>query len=186
TILVTDTIGLTDATISTSANGGSGSGGNIFIDPIVFYMKGGTSITADAVGGAGGGITIVAQNFFQYPGSTISASSAFGLSGTVDLDTPDSTVADSLEAMPDKVFDATALMRERCSTRGGGGGSHFVISGRGGMPTTPGDLRASSSAPVGLAGGMGSGGVLRVSGGSGGGGGGMVASVPVLQTGCAL
>src|SRR5262249_35597829 len=68
-------VALSNSQVTTSVQSGTGSGGNIIIDPTSVILNH-SQIAADAFGGPGGNITIVADNFIASPDSTVTASSA--------------------------------------------------------------------------------------------------------------
>ncbi|VAX07144.1 Putative hemagglutinin-related protein [hydrothermal vent metagenome] len=127
---------LVNSEITTSAQGGTGTGGNISIDPIHVVLNN-SNIIANAFGGSGGNINIVAENFFQSPDSTVTASSQLGIDGNVQVDSLDTDISGSLSVLPSVFMDASALLHNRCAARDGANTSSLVMAGRGGLPLTP-------------------------------------------------
>ena len=127
---------LTGSRITTSVQSGTGSGGNISIDP-QFVILQGSSITANAFGGPGGNITIVADNYFADPASVVQASSVLSTPGRVQIQSPENTVAEDIAQLPRELLDASRLLRGECSARRAGTPSSFGVTGRGGVPIDP-------------------------------------------------
>jgi hypothetical protein len=130
---------LVNSEISTSAQGGSGSGGNIFIDPTLLILDN-SRISANAFGGPGGNITIIADALVGNPESSITASSGIGVQGTILISSPDTNALGGLTQLPSNFFDTASMMKVACGKRSGSRISRFVVRGRGGMPSVPGDL----------------------------------------------
>jgi hypothetical protein len=124
---------LQDSVISTSVQGGLGTGGNILIDP-QFVIVNNSSIIANAFGGPGGNITIIAENFLASADSVIEASSALSTPGVIEIRSPENNVENSIAQLPAAVLDASALLRGLCTARRTGAPSSFVVAGRGGIP----------------------------------------------------
>ena len=136
---------LQDSVISTSVQGGSGTGGNILIDP-EFVIVNKSSIIANAFGGPGGNITIIADNFIASADSVIEASSALSTPGVIQIRSPENNVENNIAQLPAAFLDASALLRGLCTARRTGAPSSFVVAGRGGIPFDPdGYLPALSS-----------------------------------------
>jgi hypothetical protein len=133
---------LKGAEISTSVGGGSGSGGNISIDP-PFVILQDARVAANALAGAGGNITLIGDYFFITPGSTIEASSQLGLPGRVQISALQNHAVSGLPALSAQFFDATGLLREACTGRGGSVSSRLVDVGRGGVTGTPSSYASS-------------------------------------------
>src|SRR5574337_1176312 len=83
TLVAIDRIHVVNGEISTSVRGGTGSGGNITIDPKIVVLQN-SNILAKAVSGKGGDITITTQMFMpdSFSLNHIDASAPFGLNGT--------------------------------------------------------------------------------------------------------
>ena len=134
---------LTDSTITTSVQGGTGNGGNITIDP-TFVILQRSQIIANAFGGNGGNILIVADMFFTDPFSVISASSTLGINGTINIQAPITNLSGTLAPLSEEFLQAAGLLRASCAARFQGGNvSSFVVAGRDGMPLETGGLLPS-------------------------------------------
>ncbi len=124
---------------------GTGNGGNIDINTRFLIANGNSDIIANAFEGRGGNIQITTQGIFGIqprdsltPLSDINASSQFGTDGVVQIDT---TVDPSRElvSLPSLVVDVSGLIAQGCRAENTTA-SRFVVTGRGGLPTNPGDL----------------------------------------------
>ncbi|MBF0428710.1 MAG: S-layer family protein [Magnetococcales bacterium] len=135
---------LRNSAITTSVKGGSRNGGNIDIDQMFFIMDHST-VSANAWGGTGGNVQVRASNYLADPYSSITASSALGVQGTVTINAPDLNTTKGLINFPNSLFEKSAWQTNRQCGKKHGSGSTFIMSGRGGLPETPGDLRASWS-----------------------------------------
>ncbi len=133
---------LVNSTISTSVKGDEGSGGNIFIDPNLVVLQN-SNVTAQAVGGAGGNITITTPLFLRDSTSLVSASSEFGLNGTVTIQSPTSSLSESLGPLTSKPSQAQSLLTQRCAALANGQASSFVVAGREQLPSDPGGWLSS-------------------------------------------
>src|SRR5207247_6753474 len=130
-------VDLFNSQITTSVQSGTGSGGNITIDP-TFVILNHSQITADAFGGPGGNITIVSDVFLASPDSSVTASSALSTQGTVNIQAPVTNLSGTLAPLPENVLQATSLLRQSCAARFGGGKlSSLVLGDRGGLPRAP-------------------------------------------------
>jgi filamentous hemagglutinin family protein len=154
--------------ISTTAglDRAGGDGGNISIDSdlIVAVPDEDSDITANAFLGRGGKIDIKTQGLFglefrnfRTPLSEITASSEFGIAGVVNIDILDVDPAQGLTELPANIVDVSRLIgQDFC--RVVGKNSEFVVTGRGGLPTSPNetlkanapweDLRVDESKPT--------------------------------------
>jgi large exoprotein involved in heme utilization and adhesion len=127
---------LHNSAVTTSVAEGTGSGGNIFIDPPLLVLDN-SRIEANAQRGAGGNITIQAGQLIRTPDSMIQASSELGLSGTISIAAPNTDISSSLVVLPETFLDASGQLREACAARGGRPTSSFTTGGRGGLPPDP-------------------------------------------------
>lgn len=124
----------------TTTTGGRGNGGNLKIDSDILAISN-SAITANAFEGRGGNIQIDTQGLFFSPDSTISASSQLGINGTVQinrLDTEPSRAAIAPPAIPQ-----TPVVTSVCQGQSSTGASQFVITGTGGIPSSPNDSLSS-------------------------------------------
>lgn len=138
TIQATDSIRLVNSQLSTSVQGGPNTaGGNILLDPAVVTLQN-SQVTAQAVQGQGGNINIIAGTFLADPTSVISASSQFGLSGTVNIQSPVSSLSGSLATLLQRPLQTQILLRQRCAAQVSGQLSSLVVSGRDALPVEPG------------------------------------------------
>ncbi|KAM3107472.1 two-partner secretion domain-containing protein, partial [Phormidesmis sp. 146-33] len=124
----------------------SGDGGNININSkfIVSVLSENSDITANAFTGKGGRVDITAQSIFGIqprsfltPLSDITASSQFGISGVVTIATLNTDPSRGLVALPINLVDPANQIAQGCRSSGATG--RFVVSGRGGLPSTPND-----------------------------------------------
>ncbi|MEC4814176.1 MAG: S-layer family protein [Scytonema sp. PMC 1069.18] len=141
--------------ISTSAGiaQAGGDGGNIVIDSslIVAIQNENSDITAQAFQGRGGNIDITTQGLFGFEFrnsqpqlSEITASSEFGIDGAVEIDIVDVNPAQGLVELPAEIVDVSGLI-EQNFCRVVGQNSEFVVTGRGGFPSSPNQpLRANA------------------------------------------
>ncbi|MGC3975217.1 MAG: hypothetical protein QM771_12660 [Nitrospira sp.] len=143
-IKAADSIRLVDSRISTSVQGGPNtSGGNIVLDPAVVTLQN-SQVLAQAVQGAGGNISIIAGTFLADQTSVVSASSEFGLSGSVNIQSPVSSLSGTLATLPQRPLEAQPLLTQRCAAQGGGHSSSLVVAGRDTLPIEPGGWLMSS------------------------------------------
>ena len=147
--------------ISTTAGllSNSGDAGNIRInaDVILSAPAENSNIDADAKAGRGGNITIQAQGILgiaersqHTPQSDITATSESNVNGEINVSTASFDPTKGLVALPDTVVDASRLIAQGCqansqATGQAAGQSEFVITGRGGLPPNPTDLRSGSA-----------------------------------------
>ena len=142
-IQATDSIRLVNSQLSTSVQGGPNtSGGNITLDPAVVTLQN-SQVLAQAVQGSGGNINIIAGTFLADQSSVVSASSQFGLSGAVNIQSPLSSLSNTLTTLPQQPLQAQQLMRQRCAAQVNGHMSSLVIAGRDTLPAEPGGWQMS-------------------------------------------
>jgi filamentous hemagglutinin family protein len=134
--------------ISATAGSASkqGNGGNININTtfLIANPLGDNDITANAFEGRGGNIQITAQSVFGLkfreqltPSSDITASSTFGVNGVVEIETPNVDPSKGLSNLPTQVTDNSKLIAQSCKANQGQMASSFVVTGRGGLPSSP-------------------------------------------------
>ncbi len=156
--------------ISTSA-GGNGNGGNIRIDaPFIIAFPRNNDITANAGNGSGGQVRINGIRFGinplsaadlrrlrpndleprQLPTSDITAISRDNpsLGGNVQVTSPDVDPSRGLVELPETVSDRTQQIAQNPCKQGFG--NEFVVTGRGGLPTTPNEALSSDNVRVDL------------------------------------
>ncbi len=138
TIQATDSIRLVNSQLSTSVQGGPNTtGGNILLDPAIVTLQN-SQVTAQAFQGQGGNINIIAGTFLADPTSVVSASSQFGLSGTVNIQSPVSSLSNTLATLPQRPLQAQNLLTQRCAAQLNGQLSSLVVTGRDALPVEPG------------------------------------------------
>ena len=135
--------------ISTTAGttGAGGNGGNIDIDAaaIVSIPEEDNDIRANAFSGSGGTVRIDTSGLFGIAAqsqdnpltSDITASSAQGIQGTVDIATPETDPRSGLTELPVTFVDASGQITQTCAGNSDGQRSEFVVTGRGGLPSSP-------------------------------------------------
>ncbi len=138
TVQATDAIRLVNSRIDTSVQGGPNTaGGNITLDPSVVTLQN-SQVRAEAVQGQGGNINIVAGTFLADQTSLVSASSQFGLSGTVNIQSPVSSLSGTLATLPQRPLQVHNLLSQRCAAQATGQLSSLVVAGRDTLPGEPG------------------------------------------------
>ncbi len=138
-----DTLLLSNAASITSSVGtGEGDGGNLTIDPNVTILESST-IQANAFGGDGGNIDLNSDFLIADPESAITASSELGREGTIDIDSPESTVIEDLVDLPTTLLAASQLLSTPCAVRTPADQGSLVIARRQGIPVTPDNLLLS-------------------------------------------
>ncbi|MEB3885167.1 S-layer family protein [Lyngbya sp. CCY1209] len=137
-----------------STNAGTADGGNITIVTDNLIALENSDITANAQQGRGGRVSISARGVFgtafrseETPASDITATSELGaeFSGAVEISSPEIDPNSGLVTLPTEVIDPSTLVVAGCSTYAG---SEFVITGRGGLPPTPGDALTTDGVVV--------------------------------------
>jgi large exoprotein involved in heme utilization and adhesion len=145
--------------ISTTAGKaqGQGDGGNIGIRTnfIVAVKTENSDITANAFLGRGGRVDITAQGVYGIdyrdrltPLSDITVSSELGLAGVVTVNGIIIDPERGLVALPTNLVDAAGLIAQGCSAQGETVArqlGEFVVTGRGGVPSSPNDALNSQS-----------------------------------------
>lgn len=150
---VSDLVRLDNASLISANATGSSDGGNVNIDAqfVVappLQSNQGSDIVANAQFGNGGLVTINTQALFgiefrpfNTPGNDITASSQFGNAGMVEITRPNLTPAPDLMALPSELVNSNGLIARNCNAVDNEDqGSQFIITGRGGLPTTPEEL----------------------------------------------
>ena len=97
-----------------------------------------SQVTAEAVQGQGGNIRIIAGTFLADPSSVVSASSQFGVSGNVQVQSPLSSLSNTLAVLPTRPLQGQPLLQQRCAAQANGQLSSLVVAGRDALPTEPG------------------------------------------------
>jgi large exoprotein involved in heme utilization and adhesion len=146
-IRAVDLVRLGNSSVSTSVLGGTGSGGNITIDPNIVLLQN-SRILAQAVQGAGGNISITTNLLLSDANSVISASSEFGQNGTVTIQSPIAPASGKIVPLSQKPLIATGLLSQRCAALAGGSFSSFTVAGRDSLPAEPGSWLSSPLAAL--------------------------------------
>ena len=137
--------------ISTNAQG-TATGGNIDVKTnfLIAVPRENSDITANAIQGRGGNVDILTQGLFGLkfrdrltPESDITASSEFGLNGMVQINSLGLDPSSGLVKLMTDMIDPSRLISKGCA---GNVGNRFIITGRGGLPTNPTDLKRSPRA----------------------------------------
>jgi len=136
TVQVGRLLDMRNSEVTTSVAGGTGSGGNIVIDP-PFVVLESSRIQANAQKGNGGNITVRADQLLTTPNTLIEASSAESVSGTISTPAPDNTIASSLVKLPENFLNTRDLLRDSCAGRGGRASSSLIVGNGGGLPLDP-------------------------------------------------
>ncbi|KOP27887.1 hypothetical protein AMR41_02895 [Hapalosiphon sp. MRB220] len=147
-----------NSNIRTDATG-TAAGGNITIDTgnLVAFPKENSDISANAQKGYGGNVLIDAARVFgtqfrtqSTPESDITANSDLGsnFSGTVQIDTTDVDPAQGLSELPENTTDPSSQIAQNPCQKGSG--SVFIVTGRGGIPSSPNDSFNSDNVRVDL------------------------------------
>jgi len=134
--------------ITATALGGTGNGGNLNINAplIVAVPEENSDITANAQAGSGGRVSITAQGIFgtQFrdrvtPLSDITATSELGVefNGEVQINIQGIDPVQGLAELPATFADASNQIAQTCSSQARD--NSFVVTGRGGLPPTPGE-----------------------------------------------
>ncbi|MBN2231667.1 MAG: filamentous hemagglutinin N-terminal domain-containing protein [Deltaproteobacteria bacterium] len=129
---------LVDSDISASVGGGAATvGGNIDISPAYLVLNN-SIIIANAWEGTGGNISIAADVFLADPLSVLDASSALGVDGSVDIQSPITSVSGTIAPLPGDFTSAVTLLQTPCMARiQQGRYSSFTVHGREGLPAGP-------------------------------------------------
>ncbi|MCC5610700.1 filamentous hemagglutinin N-terminal domain-containing protein [Nostoc sp. CHAB 5834] len=123
-----------------------GNGGNININSrfIVAVPKENSDISANAFTGIGGRVDITTNGIFGIvpqksptEKSDITASSELGVSGEVTINSPDTDPSRGLIQLPSNLVDASQQIAQGCTPTRGQNASHFIATGRGGLPQSP-------------------------------------------------
>ncbi|BAU08705.1 beta strand repeat-containing protein [Fischerella sp. NIES-3754] len=132
-----------NSNITTNATG-TATGGNINIQTGNLVALENSDISANAEESFGGRVIIKAASIFgtefrpqRTPESDITASSDLGpdFSGTVEIDTADVDPSQGLVELPENFTDPTDQIAENPCQKGSG--SSFIVTGRGGLPSSP-------------------------------------------------
>ncbi|MEC4893773.1 MAG: filamentous hemagglutinin N-terminal domain-containing protein [Oscillatoria sp. PMC 1051.18] len=127
-----------NSAITTNATG-SATGGNITTDAKFIIVRENSSISANAIAGSGGNIQITAEGVFLDNTSAITATSERGIDGTIEINTQVDPTQGIVELSTETIDVESLVARDLCRLEDGkiAGGSSFIITGRGGLPTNP-------------------------------------------------
>jgi filamentous hemagglutinin family protein len=138
------------ASAGTAPAGGNGGNININAGFIVAVPQEDSDITANAFSGSGGKVEINAQGLFGIqsrprltPESDITASSESGVSGVIAINTLNIEPINAFVDLPTNIVNASGLINPSCSAFDGKEGSTFLVTGRGGLPSSPDDFLSS-------------------------------------------
>ncbi len=146
--------------ITTNASGNNISGGNINVDTDLVVALENSDISANSSDFRGGQVVVNAEGVIgtefrtvPTPESDITATgSSPDLSGTVEINTSDVDPRRGLTELPVVIVDATQQIAQTCPTGENTNQlSEFVITGRGGLPPTPGEALSNNTIQVNLA-----------------------------------
>ncbi len=152
-LLIQNLLLMRHGSLISATAGGTGNGGNINLAAkfVVAVPGENSDIIANAFQGKGGSINITTQGLFGIdfrprltPFSDITASSDFGLQGTVAISTPDVDVQSALSQLAGNFVNPDQLVAGSCIARRNASQGSFVVTGTGGLPTTPYDDGISS------------------------------------------
>jgi filamentous hemagglutinin family protein len=150
-LLLLENESLIDANALEDANGG-----NVTIDADFIVAKSptgpeGSDITANAVRGNGGRVSVTSNGLFgiefrpqRTPLNDITVSSQFGLAGDFIENTPGIDPSQGLATLPSNLVDPESLIDRSCTPGSAALQSSFIITGRGGIPTSPTDPLSSN------------------------------------------
>jgi filamentous hemagglutinin family protein len=145
--------------ISTSAGRvrAGGNGGDIAIATnfIIANSLEDSDISADAYRDRGGNVDIEAQSLLgiapqqqnNFQTSDITASSELGIDGVIQINSPDVDPSEGVVELTETAVDVSRLIAQRCFTGRSAveqRQSEFVVTGRGGLPTSPNDSTNST------------------------------------------
>lgn len=151
---------------ASSSNANAGDGGNVLIRLgdgfLIARLEQNNDIIANAVGGNGGDIGVSALQIFGFTEQSnstfsllrsnltndISASSEFGLNGVITLSTLDLDPSQGLTELPATLGDRTDQIAAGCDLGNSEKQSEFVVSGRGGLPSSQNNLIGAGGVSV--------------------------------------
>ena len=146
TLNIDDTLLMSNnSSISARANRGA-NGGNVTIDAefVIAFPNQNNDIIASATQGNGGEINIFTNSIFGIAENTstpanntndIDASSEFGLDGTISINELEVNPAEGLGELPIETVDVTGLVAQNLCQQGKG--SEFIVTGKGGVASSP-------------------------------------------------
>jgi filamentous hemagglutinin family protein len=150
-LLLLENESLISATALEDANGG-----NVTINADFIVAKSpegpeGSDIIANAFEGNGGRVSVTSNGLFgiefrpqRTPLNDITVSSQFGLAGDFIDNTPGIDPSQGLATLPSNLVDPESLIDRSCTPGSAALQSSFIITGRGGIPTSPTDPLSSN------------------------------------------
>lgn len=155
-LLVNDLTLLRNNSLISASASGFADGGNITIETpngfVIAVLSENSDIIAAAESGEGGAARARATGVFgfrqfrerQTPESDFTASSVLGIDGVVEIDT------EEREFEEPEVTPVTAEIAQGCAVRDGQTQSEFIVTGRGGLPSSPEEAIAPDAVQVDL------------------------------------
>ena len=139
-----DLVYLLDSSITATAGGvgGSGTGGNITIDPQFIVLQN-SFISANAAIGQGGNIKLVSDFLFNSDLSNNNITATGTTNGTVNITAPQLDLGSELITLPTSLLSAESQLQERCTALLRGDFSSFISIGRGGTEPAPEELQST-------------------------------------------
>ena len=133
---------LLDSSITATAGGigGSGTGGNITIDPQFIVLQN-SFISANAAVGQGGNINLVSDFLFNSDLSNNNITATGTTNGIVNITAPQLDLGAQLITLPSSLVSAENQLQERCTALLRGDFSSFISIGRGGTEPAPEELQ---------------------------------------------
>jgi filamentous hemagglutinin family protein len=129
-------------TATAGANGVSGRGGNITIDPRFIVLQN-SFISANAAIGQGGNIKLVSDFLFNSDLSNNNITATGTTNGTVNITAPQLDLGSELITLPTSLLSAESQLQERCTALLRGDFSSFISIGRGGTEPAPEELQST-------------------------------------------
>jgi filamentous hemagglutinin family protein len=133
--------------------GGNGGGINVSAPFVVGVQSENSDIAATAFSGNGGRVTVTARDIIGLefrdtltPLSDITANSAIGVDGVTEFNRlTDVNVEEGLSPLPVDLADPSSLISRQCELQASANASEFTVTGRGGIPTAPGEAIAADA-----------------------------------------
>ncbi|MBE9060497.1 filamentous hemagglutinin N-terminal domain-containing protein [cf. Phormidesmis sp. LEGE 11477] len=150
---------LISTTAGTDDAGGNGGNINIDADIVAAVLGENSDIRANAFSGNGGVVEIDSQGVFGIAvqpqdnplTSDITVSSNRGVQGAVDITTPETDLESGLTELPVAFLNASNQITQACSGSEDDQGGEFIVTGRGGLPSSPTDVLVGDESLVGWA-----------------------------------
>jgi large exoprotein involved in heme utilization and adhesion len=129
---------INSAITATAGSNGSGTGGNITLDPL-FIVLNNSLISANATIGQGGNINLISSFLFN-SGSLLTATGT--TNGTINITAPELDLGSELITLPSSLVSAASQLQERCAALLRRDFSSFISIGRGGTEPEPDELES--------------------------------------------